>query len=182
MFSDNFSPLSAHLIYLLREFEYCCDYLHHLVELWIFPTSLCKWELRLQLVNKGRLYYYIYMAVQGPTKYGELLMRIRIESGDSLRGMSSKLGLSPAYLSEIERGLRNIPATLDSLLLANYPNAIRYKSSLVKARLASSDVVAIDIGALSPMDKNIIAAVLSDDLDYDKKRQIASIIKEPKKK
>ena len=122
------------------------------------------------------------MAIQGPTKYGELLMRIRIESGDSLRAMSTKLGLSPAYLSEIERGLRNIPASLDALLLTNYPNAARYKSSLVKARLASSNVISIDIGALSPMDKNILSAILSDDLDYDKKRQIASIIKEPKKK
>lgn len=109
-------------------------------------------------------------------------MRIRIESGDSLRAMSTKLGLSPAYLSEIERGLRNIPASLDALLLTNYPNAARYKSSLVKARLASSNVISIDIGALSPMDKNILSAILSDDLDYDKKRQIASIIKEPKKK
>ena len=122
------------------------------------------------------------MAIQGPTKYGELLMRIRIESGDSLRMMSAKLGLSPAYLSEIERGLRNIPASLDGLLISNYPNAVRYKSSLVKARLASSNVISIDIGSLSPMDKNILSAVLSDELDYDKKRQIASIIKEPKKK
>ena len=122
------------------------------------------------------------MAIQGPTKYGELLMRIRIESGDSLRMMSAKLGLSPAYLSEIERGLRNIPASLDGLLISNYPNAARYKSSLVKARLASSNVISIDIGSLSPMDKNILSAVLSDELDYDKKRQIASIIKEPKKK
>ena len=122
------------------------------------------------------------MPIQGPTKYGELLMRIRIESGDSLRMMSAKLGLSPAYLSEIERGLRNIPASLDGLLISNYPNAVRYKSSLVKARLASSNVISIDIGSLSPMDKNILSAVLSDELDYDKKRQIASIIKEPKKK
>ena len=109
-------------------------------------------------------------------------MRIRIESGDSLRDMSAKLGISPAYLSEIERGLRNIPSELDGLLLSNYPNAERYKTALIKAHLGSSDVISLNVKGLSPMDKNIIASILTGNLDYDKKRQIASIIKTDNKR
>ncbi len=121
------------------------------------------------------------MAGETVTKYGELLVRIRVQNNDSLRGMAAKLGISPAYLSDIERGVRNIPATLDAAILKAYPNASRFKPDLIKARLASGKIISLDISSISPMDRNIIAALLSDQIDYDLKRQISSTIKSSSK-
>ena len=117
------------------------------------------------------------MAQETVTKYGELLVRIRLLNNDSLRTMASKIGISPAYLSDIERGVRNIPAELDAAVLKAYPNASRFKPDLIKARFSSSKVISLDVSDITPMDRNIIAALLSDQIDYDLKRQIASTIK-----
>lgn len=117
------------------------------------------------------------MATTTVTKYGEILVRIRLQANDSLRTMAGKIGISPAYLSDIERGVRNIPAELDGAILKAYPGAYRFKAELIKARLSSGKVINLDVSGISPMDRNIIAAILSDQIDYDYKRQIASMIK-----
>ena len=43
--------------------------------------------------------------------FGEYIKRMRLDRGMSLRDVEVKTGISNAYLSQVERGKRNIPST-----------------------------------------------------------------------
>ncbi|EDT79092.1 helix-turn-helix transcriptional regulator [Clostridium perfringens] len=42
-------------------------------------------------------------------KFGEYINKKRLEKGMSLRELAGKIGISPSYLSDIEKGRRNAP-------------------------------------------------------------------------
>ena len=42
-------------------------------------------------------------------KFGEYIKSKRLEKGISLRELASKVGISPSYMSDIEKGRRNAP-------------------------------------------------------------------------
>lgn len=46
------------------------------------------------------------------TEFGKVMRIIRINTGDSMRDMAAKIGMSATYLSAIETGKRNIPANI----------------------------------------------------------------------
>lgn len=46
---------------------------------------------------------------QGNGAFGEFVTRRRKERGMTLRGLADKLGIAPAYLSDIEKGRRYAP-------------------------------------------------------------------------
>ena len=43
------------------------------------------------------------------TKFGKLLRKIRIDHGEILKNMADKLEVSPAFLSAVEIGKKNVP-------------------------------------------------------------------------
>lgn len=53
--------------------------------------------------------------------FNEIMKKIRLEAGDSLRGLADKTGINFSYIDKIERGTR--PANLDVLekLIGTYP-------------------------------------------------------------
>ena len=42
-------------------------------------------------------------------KFGEYIKSKRLEKGISLRELASKVGITPTYMSDIEKGRRNAP-------------------------------------------------------------------------
>ena len=54
------------------------------------------------------------------TEFGKVMRIIRINTGDSMRDMAAKIGMSATYLSAIETGKRNIPANMEELLFSHY--------------------------------------------------------------
>ena len=54
------------------------------------------------------------------TSLGQMLRKIRIDSGEVLMHMANKLKMSPAFLSAIELGKRSVPSDFITNLVANY--------------------------------------------------------------
>jgi transcriptional regulator with XRE-family HTH domain len=54
------------------------------------------------------------------TEFGKLLRIIRVERGEILKHMSDRLNISPAYLSAIENGRREIPSDFIEKIVAEY--------------------------------------------------------------
>ena len=54
--------------------------------------------------------------------FNEMMKKVRLEAGDSLRGLADKTGINFSYIDKIERGTR--PANFDVLekLIETYPN------------------------------------------------------------
>ncbi len=56
----------------------------------------------------------------GVTAFGKELRKMRIDASEVLGTMATKIGLSPAYLSSIENGQRDIPDSLIPALAKAY--------------------------------------------------------------
>jgi transcriptional regulator with XRE-family HTH domain len=54
------------------------------------------------------------------SEYGKILRKIRIDNGELLNDMAEKLGVSPALLSYIENGKREIPCELTEKMITRY--------------------------------------------------------------
>lgn len=54
------------------------------------------------------------------TEFGKLLRKIRIDHGEILKDMATKLGVSSAYLSAVEVGKRNIPESWNHQIISFY--------------------------------------------------------------
>ena len=70
------------------------------------------------------------------TPYGKELRKIRIDRSLVLGDMAKELGLSPAYLSSIENGKREIPKDFSSRLVSVYGLSEDQKTVLEKAAIA----------------------------------------------
>jgi transcriptional regulator with XRE-family HTH domain len=66
------------------------------------------------------------------TPYGKELRKIRIDKSIVLGDMAKDLGLSPAYLSSIENGKREIPKDFNSRLVSVYGLSENQKTVLEK--------------------------------------------------
>ena len=54
------------------------------------------------------------------TAFGKLCRKIRIDCGEIMRDMSEKLGVTPAFLSAVENGNKNIPGAWKEKLIELY--------------------------------------------------------------
>jgi transcriptional regulator with XRE-family HTH domain len=110
------------------------------------------------------------------TEFGKLLRKVRIETDEMCREMADKFDMSPAYLSAIERGNRNIPIRLLDFVEREYGIE---KEVLFDAFIKSKNEVDI---CLKSLDTNKLEMVilLKDkmaSLDDEKVRQIIEILK-----
>jgi transcriptional regulator with XRE-family HTH domain len=88
------------------------------------------------------------------TSLGQLLRKIRIDSGEVLMHMANKLKMSPAFLSAIELGKRSVPSDFVTNLVANYDlsndvvtnviHAIEDDKRIIELNLADADDQQID--------------------------------------
>lgn len=88
------------------------------------------------------------------TGLGQLLRKIRIDSGEVLMHMANKLKMSPAFLSAIELGKRSVPSDFVTNLVANYDlsndevsqiiHTIEEDKRIIELNLADADDQQID--------------------------------------
>ena len=88
------------------------------------------------------------------TGLGQLLRKIRIDSGEVLMHMASKLKMSPAFLSAIELGKRSVPSDFVTNLITNYDldndvvtkiiHTIEEDKRIIELNLADADDQQID--------------------------------------
>ncbi len=77
------------------------------------------------------------------TEFGKFLRKIRIDRGEILKDMADKLGVTPAFLSAVEVGKKNVPETLLVKISYEYELSDSEKNELIK--LSKEAVVSVKI-------------------------------------
>ena len=68
------------------------------------------------------------------TAFGKILRKMRIDCSEVLGAMAGRLGVSPAYLSSIENGGREIPEDFVAKIVAEYRLSDEKKNELEEAK------------------------------------------------
>ena len=115
------------------------------------------------------------------TEFGKVMRIIRINSGDSMRDMAEKIGLSAAYLSAIENGKRNVPENIEELLFNSYKLSEKDKKKVHEAIEKSSSQVKIDLTEMADIKKKLIFSIKSSNLDDETLNELCEIINKKEK-
>ena len=110
------------------------------------------------------------------TQLGKVLRIIRINVGDSMRDMASKLDLSVSYLSAIENGKRNVPDNFEDLVKNAYPLSDKDLSKLREAITDTASKVKVNITDLSDKRKKLLFALTKGDLDEDTIEELCQVV------
>lgn len=116
------------------------------------------------------------------TEVGKVLRIVRINTGDSLRDMAAKIGMSAAYLSAIETGKRNVPENLFDSVCAKYPLSDVDKARLKEAIESSTVKMKINLTEMEEKKKKIIYSLTKDDIDDTTLDKLCEIIFQEEKK
>ncbi len=113
------------------------------------------------------------------TEFGKLLRKIRIDTGELLKDMADKLGVTPSYLSAVETGKRNVPEEWPDKLAYIYNLNTSQKKELEDTAYSSKLQVKFDMNNLVDNDKNLILSFAREfkQLDTDEKDKILSILR-----
>ena len=79
------------------------------------------------------------------TEYGKILRHIRLDVSELLGVMADKLGLSSAYLSSIENGVRSIPIDLTKKIIEIYQLSLEEQEKLIQAEAETNKSLTIDL-------------------------------------
>ena len=112
------------------------------------------------------------------TALGKILRKLRIDCGEVLYDMATKLGVSSSYLSAVENGKKPAPDHLVQNIVTLYDLSAQQEKELYSA--ASEDVkqVRINVGNASGGQRNLALAFARrfEDLDKDEIKQVLSIL------
>lgn len=110
------------------------------------------------------------------TQLGKILRIIRINTGDSMRSMADKLGMSVSYLSAIENGKRSVPSDFEEKVISKYSLSEKDKSNLRNAISQTMDKVKVDITELSEKKRKLLFAISKNEIDEDTIDKLCEII------
>lgn len=110
------------------------------------------------------------------TQLGKILRIIRINTGDSMRDMATKLDLSVSYLSAIENGKRNVPSDFEEKIIKKYDLSDKDRNNLREAISATVEKVKVNITELSEKKRKLIYALSKDELSDDTINELCAII------
>ena len=115
------------------------------------------------------------------TEFGKVMRIIRINTGDSMRDMAAKIGMSATYLSAIETGKRNIPANMEELLFSNYNFSEKDKKKIKDSIEKSAAQVKINLTEMADKKKKLIYKLSKGDIDEETLDRLCEIISEKEK-
>lgn len=115
------------------------------------------------------------------TEFGKVMRIIRINTGDSMRDMAAKIGMSATYLSAIETGKRNIPANMEELLFTNYNFSDKDKKKIKDSIEKSAAQVKINLTEMADKKKKLIYKLSKGDIDEETLDRLCEIISEKEK-
>lgn len=113
------------------------------------------------------------------TAFGKYCRKLRIDKGELLKNMADNLGVSPAFLSAVEVGRRNVPLNWTQILKDLYFLNQEQMDSLYEAIELSKTQVKIDLGGLNGKDRQLAISFAKEfkELDDDKKNRILAMLK-----
>ena len=111
------------------------------------------------------------------TEFGKVMRIIRINTGDSMRDMAAKIGMSATYLSAIETGKRNIPANMEELLFSHYNFSEKDRKNIKDSIENSESHVKIDLTEMADKKKKLIYSISKGDIDEETLDKLCEIIK-----
>lgn len=115
------------------------------------------------------------------TEFGKVMRIIRINTGDSMRDMAAKIGMSATYLSAIETGKRNIPANMEELLFSHYNFSEKDKKKIKDSIEKSAAQVKINLTEMADKKKKLIYKLSKGDIDEETLDRLCEIISEKEK-
>lgn len=114
------------------------------------------------------------------TEIGKQLRLIRINTGDSLRTMSSKLGISAAYLSSIENGKRNIPDDFDKLIFKAYTLSEVEMHRIQDAIFSAKENYTVNLSVITEKKRRVLLSLTEGNLNEDTIDKLCELISEDK--
>ena len=90
------------------------------------------------------------------TELGKYLRKLRIDNQEVLRDMAQKLEVSPAYLSAVEIGKRNIPAGWIPQIISMYSLSKNEAEELKNAAERSVQELRISLSNISDQKKDTV--------------------------
>ena len=114
------------------------------------------------------------------TDFGKLCRKMRIDRNELLADMAEKVGVSPAFLSAVENGKRNVPDALMEKLKEEYRLKEEEYENMRLAAERSVRQVKIEMEKLKDEDRDIVLAFARnfDRLDDNKKMKLLKLLKE----
>ena len=109
---------------------------------------------------------------------GKTLRLIRIQTGDSLRAMASKLGISAAYLSSIENGKRNIPDDFDKLIFKAYHLTDVEMKKIKETIYCAKEKYTVDLSSIPDKKRQVLLSLTEGDLHEDTIDRLCEVINE----
>lgn len=111
------------------------------------------------------------------TNFGKFCRKLRIDNGELLKDMASKLDVTASYLSAVENGKRGIPTSWKNIIIEKYQLAQNEIKILKESILNSQKEVRFDLKELTDIDKDLVLAFARkleelDDIDKDKIKKI----------
>lgn len=89
------------------------------------------------------------------TAVGKFLRKLRIDRGEILRDMATKLGVSSAFLSSVENGRKKMPDAWPEKLVDLYDLSPEQANELTDAAIASNDIIELHIADASDEQKRL---------------------------
>lgn len=116
------------------------------------------------------------------TEFGKFLRKMRIDCAEVLGGMAERLGVSPAYLSAIENGMRDIPNSFVEKVVAEYQLDEERAKKLAEAEAQTKGAVDVNFNQRRT-DMNVVETAVMFARDFSRltdqqMNQIKSILKQ----
>jgi len=93
------------------------------------------------------------------TPFGKICRHLRLERGEKMADMASRLGVTAAYLSSIELGKRRVPVSFPRKICEVYGLDRNWYLALERVRLLSGSTITIDLDRLSDRDKETMVDI-----------------------
>ncbi|WP_431811379.1 helix-turn-helix domain-containing protein [Lysinibacillus sp. FW12] len=116
--------------------------------------------------------------------FGKFCRKLRIDKGELLKDMATKLGVTSSYLSAVENGKRNVPHNWIEKISEIYLLNSSEINELERSFDESKKVVQIDFSGYSSEEKNDLLALAREfkGLDEDDREKIKDILLKSKKR
>lgn len=117
------------------------------------------------------------------TEIGKFLKMLRIENGENMKDMSTKLDVSTAFLSSVECGKKPVPKNWEELISNIYNLSKEKQEELENAINLTNNKVSIDLKDLSKekQDVSLMFARSIKDCDPDLLKKLKELLNEEKR-
>lgn len=109
--------------------------------------------------------------------FGKILKKMRIDSSELLGQMAKRLDISPAYLSAIESGDRNVTDEIFNKICTVYSLSDEQKEELNKARIQTQGEINVVLGENKTIEGVETAVLFARDFSKLSEEQLAKMKK-----